>query len=202
MKTLDMRGQPCPIPVIKAKDALNEASAEGVMVLVDNEVAVQNLQKMAFGLGYQFSYDKGADSEWAVTILLAGAQPPPKDMPVECLPSQSGGEGLAVLITADRMGTGAEELGRILIKGFIFSLTQLPTPPRFVIFLNSGAHLTTAGANTLEDLKALEAKGTGIYTCGTCLNYYSLTEKLAVGEVTDMMGITARLAAAGQLITL
>lgn len=202
MKTLDMRGQPCPIPVIKAKEALSQPGADGVVVLVDNEVAMQNLQKMASGLGYGFSHQQNAPGQWAATILLGGAAPPPANLPVECAPAAPAEGGLVVLITTNQMGTGAEELGKILIKGFIFSLTQLPTPPQHVIFLNGGAQLTVQGANTLEDLNTLAANGTGIFTCGTCLNYYGLTDQLAVGEITDMMGITQRLAAAGRLITI
>lgn len=205
MQILNMLGQPCPIPVISAKKALALPGAQGVEVQVDNMAAVQNLEKMANGLGYSHAYTQTGDSEYLVTIGLNGA-PPPKNTipaPVDCPPLQAAAlGGLTVLLTANQMGSGSEELGRILIKGFLFSLSELPIPPENVIFLNSAAQLTTEGANTLDDLRALAAKGTGIYTCGTCLNYYGITEKLAVGEVTDMMGITTRLAAAGKLVTL
>jgi selenium metabolism protein YedF len=100
------------------------------------------------------------------------------------------------------MGRGAEELGKLLIKGFIFSLTQLAPPPEAVIFLNGGARLTTEGANTVPDLKALEEKGAGIYTCGTCANYYKLSDALAVGSIVDMMRITNLLAKASVVITI
>jgi selenium metabolism protein YedF len=118
-------------------------------------------------------------------------------------PTAGGGKkGPVALITADSMGRGAVDLGKLLIKGFIFSLTQLNPLPEAVIFLNGGAHLTTEGANTVPDLKALEEKGTNIYTCGTCANYYKLTERLAVGSIVDMMKITNTLAKASGVITL
>ena len=100
------------------------------------------------------------------------------------------------------MGEGAEELGKILIKGFIYSLTELPTPPKFVIFFNSGAYLTSAESNTVDELKKLAEKGTEILTCGTCINYYKLQDKLAVGAITDMYGITERMASAGSIINI
>jgi selenium metabolism protein YedF len=106
-----------------------------------------------------------------------------------------------VLITADSMGRGSEELGRLLIKGFIFSLSELSPPPEAVVFLNAGARLTTEGANTVEDLKKLEGKGALIHTCGTCANYYKLTEALAVGSIVDMMHIVKLLAKAASVIT-
>jgi selenium metabolism protein YedF len=100
------------------------------------------------------------------------------------------------------LGAGAEDLGKILLKGFIFSLTQINPPPEAVIFLNSGALLTSEGANTVSDLKTLEEAGTKICTCGTCANYYKTTETLAVGNIVDMMAITNYLANAASVITL
>ncbi|MDR2490614.1 MAG: sulfurtransferase-like selenium metabolism protein YedF [Spirochaetaceae bacterium] len=201
MKTLDMRGQPCPIPVVNAKKALAEQNTEGVVVLVDNIVAVQNLEKMANGTGCGFSYTEDGASQYKVNISRGDMQAFAK--------TAAGGVVLAgehrgpvVLITSDSMGRGSEDLGKLLIKGFIFSLSQLEPPPEAVIFLNSGARLTTAGANTVPDLKTLEAKGTFVYTCGTCANFYKLTEALAVGSIVDMMAITNLLAAASGIITI
>jgi selenium metabolism protein YedF len=209
MKTLDMQGQPCPIPVVKAKEVLAAQDAEGVVVVVDNFVAVQNLEKMAKGTGCGFSYAEEGALYRATIIKWSGSGPFSGGQAAEAeyKPSEtaeaSGGakKGPVVLITADSMGRGAEELGRMLIKGFVFSLTQLNPLPEAVIFLNSGARLTTEGANTVPDLKTLEEKGTGIYTCGTCANYYKLTEALAVGSIVDMMNIVTRLGKASTVIT-
>lgn len=212
MTELDMMGNPCPIPVIRAKKALADPASDGVLVLVDNIVAVQNLEKMAKGMGYTFAYESEGDTRHRVRIGKAeGARPAaeaviapaaPQSLPVsgaQCLPA----EGPAtVLITKDCMGSGSDELGRILIKGFIFSLTELPVLPKAVIFINAGVRLAVAGSNVLADLQRLEEAGTTILACGTCLNFYELTEQLAVGQVTDMFGITSRLAAPGQLISL
>ena len=110
--------------------------------------------------------------------------------------------GAPVLIARDALGSGSEELGKLLIKGFIFSLTELDPPPREVIFINGGARLTSEGANTLQDLLTLVEKGTRVYTCGTCLNYYGITDRLAVGEVVDMMRIAQTLNGAARLISL
>ena len=103
-------------------------------------------------------------------------------------------------VTGAAMGQGSDELGTMLMKSFLFALTQLPEPPATVLFYNGGAHLTTEGSPCLEDLKTLEAQGTEILTCGTCLNYYGLTEKLAVGGVTNMYTIVEKLAGAGRVI--
>jgi len=70
MIQLDMRGQSCPIPVVKAKKALKQPGAAGVSVLVDNKIAVENLQKMADGLGYDFSFKETGDSEYTAVLVV------------------------------------------------------------------------------------------------------------------------------------
>ena len=105
-----------------------------------------------------------------------------------------------VAIGANTMGTGAEELGKTLLKAFVFALTQQDKLPKTVLFYNGGASLTCEGSPMLEDLKTLESEGVEIMTCGTCLNYYGLTEKLAVGSVTNMYAIVEKLIHAGNVV--
>ena len=99
-----------------------------------------------------------------------------------------------------RMGTGNDELGKVLIKGFIYAVTQLDTLPKKMLFYNGGATLTTEGSDSIEDLKSLEAQGVEILTCGTCLDYYHLKDKLVVGGVTNMYSIVESMAEAGKII--
>ena len=105
-----------------------------------------------------------------------------------------------VAIASDKMGEGAEELGKTLLKAFVFSLTQQDKLPKTILFYNGGAHLTCAGSPMLDDLKALEAEGVEILTCGTCLNFYGLTEQLAVGGVTNMYAIAEKMLTAGNVV--
>ena len=83
---------------------------------------------------------------------------------------------------------------------FMFALTQQDKLPKTVLFYNGGASLTCDGSPMLEDLKTLESEGVEIMTCGTCLNYYGLTEKLAVGSVTNMYAIVEKLPHAGNVV--
>jgi len=204
MKTIDVLGKPCPIPVIEAKRAMAEQSTDSILVKVDNIVAVQNLEKMAKVSGYGFSYAEKAKNSYEVIIERNEKKPPAplSQSGYESLPNDTPSQGFAVVISRNTMGDGAEELGKILIKGFIYSLTELPAPPKFVIFLNFGAYLTSAASNTIEDLKKLEEKGVEILTCGTCVNYYGLQDQLAVGSITDMYGITERMASVGNIINI
>ena len=198
MVTVDARGDACPLPVVKAKNTIKELNGAGqVEVLVDNEIAVQNLTKMAQQKGYASRAEKRAAQEYRVVLTVgdAAAETP---APAVCAPDTR--TDTVVAIGSNQMGVGAEELGKTLLKVFVFALTQQDQLPRTVLFYNGGASLTCEGSPMLEDLKTLEAEGVEILTCGTCLNYYGLTEKLAVGGVTNMYVIAEKLTQAGNVV--
>ena len=187
MITVDARGENCPIPVIKTKKTLDTlTSAEVIEVLVDNEIAVQNVTKLARDSGGQVESMQVGDNDFKVTIQMESVQEQ-----VEMTPTiqSSNNKNTIVVISTERMGEGNDELGTVLMKGFIFALTQLQTLPKKIIFYNGGATLPCEGSDSLEDLQAMAAEGVEILTCGTCLDYYHLKEKLAVGEVTNMYSI-------------
>ncbi len=193
MTLLDMTGKPCPIPVIEAKKALKATTAgEIVSVLVDNDVARQNLQKMAEGMGHGFTHAAQPDGNILISITVSDG----------CRIIDADNGGLVVGIGHDSMGGPSEELGKTLMKSFIYSLTELDTPPEHIVFYNGGVLLTTAGASTLDDLAVLAEKGCTISSCGACLNYYELTDKLAVGSITNMYAIVSVMSEAKKLINL
>ena len=185
-------GHACPIPVVKTLNALKELGGAGtVQTLVDNEIAVQNLTRLAESKGCTIETEKRSEKEFCVTITTAGAVAAAENEEISCtVPAEK--KKTVVVVSADHMGEGSEELGRILIKGFLFALTQQEHLPSTVLFYNGGAKLTTEGSASLEDLKTLEANGVEILTCGTCLDYYGLKDKLAVGGVTNMYVIVEK----------
>lgn len=191
-------GDNCPIPVIKTKKAMKELTGpDTIEVLVDNEIAVQNVTKMAQSSGGKVSSEKTAEKEYRILIEMEGA-PAAEEEEVSCIPDARG--NTIVVVSSDKMGSGNDELGKVLMKSFIFAVTQLEELPKTMLFYNGGATLTTEGAETLEDLKSLEAQGVEIMTCGTCLDYYGLKDKLAVGTVTNMYSIVETMAGATKVI--
>ena len=209
MMIIDALGKPCPIPVVEAKKVLQSHPGTAVMVMVDNFAAVENLKKMALGYVCGFSYIERSKDNFEVTIDCSAAEVIPNTPAINQLQhAVNANESLhdvgevAVVIGRNTMGAGAEELGKILIKGFIYSLSELETPPNYLIFFNSGAFLTSRDSNTIDDLKKLEAKGTKIQTCGTCINFYELGEKLAIGEVVNMYDITEVLVSSSKIINI
>ena len=198
MITVNAMGDNCPIPVIKTKKAMAALTGpETIEVLVDNEIAVQNVTKMASSSGGKVTSEKLGDAEYKVTIEMEGALAADGAEAV-CAPDAR--DNTVVVVSSDRMGSGNDELGKVLIKGFIFAVTQLDTLPKTMLFYNGGATLTTEDSDSLEDLKSLEAQGVEIMTCGTCLDYYGLKDKLAVGTVTNMYSIVETMAKAGRIV--
>lgn len=198
MVTVNAMGLNCPLPVIETKKAMQAlAGPDTIEVLVDNEIAVQNVTKLGTSSGGTVTSEKLGDKEFKVVITMEGA-PAAAAEEVSCIPDKKG--DLVVVVSSDRMGVGNDDLGKVLIKGFIFAVTQLETLPKTMLFYNGGATLTAEGSDSLEDLKSLEAQGVEIMTCGTCLDYYGLKEKLAVGTVTNMYSIVETMANAGKII--
>ena len=200
-RTIDCRGMACPLPVVNAKKAADELHDGDVLtVLVDNEIAVQNLQRFASGRGCSANGEKKADNEYAVEITIAGAESAQEqDEEITCAPDIRK-KGMLVVLSADTMGSGDPKLGTNLMKAFVFALTKQDQLPEAILCYNTGAYLTCEGADTLEDLKLLESEGVTVLTCGTCLDFYGLKEKLAVGSVTNMYDIVERMESAAAII--
>ena len=197
---VDALGEQCPIPVVKATRALREMKEPGTLEIhVDNEIAVQNLSRMASGHHLTAASRKLEDKHFVVTMEVAELpEAPAEEVPVACVPDARG--SAVVAVGTATMGSGSDELGKTLMKGFLYAVSQLPELPGTILFYNGGAHLTVEGSDSLEDLRNMEAQGVEILTCGTCLNFYGLTEKLAVGGVTNMYAIVEKLAGASKVI--
>ena len=199
MITVEARGEQCPIPVVKTLKVINEMKEAGtVETHVDNETAVQNLTKLAESKNFKVKSEKIEDKHFVVTMeVTAPGAAGGEEVPV-CIPDRRGNTVYA--FGSNCMGLGDDELGATLMKGFIYAVSQLDELPKTMLFYNGGAKLTVEGSASLEDLKSLQAQGVEILTCGTCLNFYGLSEKLAVGEVTNMYSIVEKLNGASHIV--
>ena len=199
-KTIDCRGLACPLPVVNAKKASEALQAgDTLTVLVDNQIAVQNLTRFAEHKGFGVQAEKNADGEYAVIMTLSITGEAPQEAEIACA-ADARRKGMLVVLRSNVMGMGDEKLGTSLMKAFVFALTKQDRLPDTILCYNTGAYLTCEGADTLEDLKLLESEGVTILTCGTCLDFYGLKEKLAVGSITNMYDIVERMENSTQII--
>lgn len=200
MKTIDALGKPCPMPVVMAKKALEEGGGE-LAVLVDNAVAVENLKRLAGSRGMTAAVS-GEAGRFCVVITgegqaprLSQAEPAPLCGPV--------GRGDVVVVAKDHLGEGAEELGGSLLRMFLYTLAQGDKVPAALLFLNGGVRLPAGEEEQiLQSIAELEEKGCRVLVCGTCLNYYGLTDRLKVGIVSNMYDLVEAMQAGEKVIAL
>lgn len=203
-RTVNALGDACPIPLVKTKNAIKEMESEGgsVETLVDNEIAAQNLTKMANQKGYPVRSEKLEQNRYRVVMTLGETTAEEKSQKSDetvCIPDRRT-DNTVVVISSSCMGEGDDALGAVLMKGFLYAISQQDELPTTILFYNGGAKLTCEDAPTLEDLKSMEAQGVEILTCGTCLNHYGLSEKLQVGSMTNMYVIAEKMTQASRIV--
>lgn len=184
--TLDARGLACPLPVIKVKQALQHVSQGLLEVRVDNRIAVENLERLSKNQNLAYSIEKIAEDEYLLEIQVDDQTP--LETQTNPLPVQLR-KNTIVILASELMGEGDPKLGKILMHGFIYALTELEERPAKILLYNSAVKLACQGSESLNDLGILAKQGVEILSCGTCLDFYGYKEKLAVGSVTNMYEI-------------
>ncbi|MGB4508464.1 MAG: sulfurtransferase-like selenium metabolism protein YedF [Syntrophomonadaceae bacterium] len=189
---VDARGLNCPEPVILTKRAMDIGEVDRLVTIVDRTAALENVTKLARSQGYEVEVED-KEGDYYITMVRSRE-----------ISAQDAGDqdDVAILITNRYFGQGDEELGKILMRSFLYTLTELNGRVKNIIFMNSGVFLTTEGSEVLEILQSLSQEGVEILSCGTCLDFYGLKDKLAVGDVTNMYTATDILSRAGRSITL
>ncbi|PAB58467.1 sulfurtransferase-like selenium metabolism protein YedF [Anaeromicrobium sediminis] len=191
---IDARGLQCPKPVIETKKILDKLQDGSIVTIVDNEVAMKNVSKLAQSMAYDVDV-KQIESDYHINIYKGSMEP------MVNMSKNTNGETV-ILIGDETLGQGAEELGKILMKGYIYTITEYDPYPKSILFINSGVKLTIEGSEVIDYLRGLEKEGVEILSCGTCLDYYKIKDKLAVGGVTNMYTIVDTLHSAKNKVTL
>ena len=198
IKIIDARGLSCPQPVVLTKQAL-EANAR-VTTIVDNETALENVKRLAGKFGCAVTVEPKGKSVYEIHIVRGADFNKDQDFVASCQTGAAPSGPFVIAVTEDKMGRGNDELGAVLIKAFIHTVAGQAKKPNVMIFYNTGVKLTVQGSDVLEDLKQMESEGVQILVCGTCLNYFEIKDKLAVGIVSNMYDIVETMSSAGRLL--
>jgi selenium metabolism protein YedF len=191
MTTIDCRNMACPAPVITVKKALEEVGE--LRIMLDDGAPRENVTRFARNRGCQVCEERD-ENGWVLTIVAG---------PETARPAPGAPEGERVLlVTSDRLGDGPEDLGRLLMKNYIHTLLETGNLPSAMIFLNTGVLLTTEASEVLEALEKLGGMGVEILSCGLCLDFFNLKDKLRAGATTNMLTIAEKTLSAGQTIRL
>ncbi|MBU3144562.1 sulfurtransferase-like selenium metabolism protein YedF [Clostridium sp. CF012] len=177
---IDCKGLLCPIPVVKTKKYFDSIESGESTVIVDNLVARNNVVKLAVGSGYT-SVVEEKDKLYFINITKDKNDVVNVEIDVT--------KKLTLLVSTDKLGLGDDELGAILMKSYIFALSEADTIPNDILFINGGVKLTTSDSPVLDSLKKLIFRGANILVCGVCLDFYNIKDKLSVGEISNMYTI-------------
>lgn len=194
MKIIDCRGLACPAPVTTTKKVIDESDGAPFQLLLDNGAARENVLRFCSSKGYSVVETIGGNS---TSLIISGKmQAPANCNQINSRPSS------VILIASDRMGNGSDELGRLLLRNFVITLLEIQNLPEKIIFVNSGVLLTSDGSELLEPLCKLVEAGVEILSCGVCLEYYGIKEKLSAGVVTNMYTIAESMLDSRNVISL
>mgnify|MGYP000956579861 FL=1 len=200
MITVNAVGKACPEPVIMTRAAVEKGAAE-LEVLVDNAVAVSNVTRFLEGQGFRVQHQENG-GEFKVTARRDGAAASAGSAAAADLaPRPQGKARLAVLVAGKTLGREDKELGEVLIKGFLGTLSKLETPPAVLALMNEGVKLALPEASTCDHLKDLERAGTKILVCGTCTNHFGITERVGVGTISNMFEILEAVTGADKVLS-
>lgn len=194
MSIIDCRGLACPQPVVVTKQALDQLREGEMVVIVDNALSRNNVERFARSQGCSVEIEERGQ-EFHIHIRKAGGEDKEKKFkPDEKI------KKVVVYINSHLLGIGDEALGAILMRSFLKTLLDMETKPSRLILINSGVQLASEGSEVLENLKKLSEEGVEILSCGTCLDFYGLKEQLRVGTVSNMYDIAQSLLEADRLI--
>ena len=206
-ETIDARGLACPQPVIMAKKAIEEN--EQITVLVDNDMAVENIRRLAVKMACGFSVTEKEGGIRNIALVRTGTidetkgggGPGVQENELSCAVVAGKESGPFVVVLSDNhMGRGDDVLGDILIRSFVHTLLQLKPLPDTVICYNSGVKLVVKDSAVLDDLQQLAKDGVDILVCGTCANYFEIGDQVAAGHISNMYDIAETMAGAGRLL--
>ncbi|WP_028574452.1 sulfurtransferase-like selenium metabolism protein YedF [Desulfonatronovibrio hydrogenovorans] len=199
-KTLDCQNLPCPQPVLKAKEVIEKDRPEKIRIIVDNDPALENVSRFLSHQGYSLEKPEKKDSVWIISAARS-QQTESASKPSESI-GESGSSRVVVLISQDKLGQGNDELGSKLMLNFLATLPEMGECLWKVVMVNSGVKLAVEGSQALESLLKLEKSHVQILVCGTCLEFFGLTQSRKAGLTTNMLDIVSAMNVADKIITL
>ena len=191
-KIIDARNLPCPQPVQLTTEALEKESR--VVTIVDNETARENVSRLGKNRGCEVTVEEKEDGTY-LTLTKAEAEPTKEKL--------APATGIVLFIASDVIGRGEDRsLGSLIMHSFLNTVGSLTIKPESIVFMNNGVKLVTEGSPVLGELKQLESQGIELLACGTCLSRFQLTDKVAVGQVSNMYTLADTLLRAEKIVSL
>ncbi len=200
MKIIDAKGKLCPLPLIMTKKALSEINEnETLKVLIDNDISVKNVTRFLEDNGLKANVEKKGDI-YELTVNKTGNIPESVKAEDYCSIDNAKVGNFVIAILKNKLGEGSDELGELLIKGFINTLPEATLKPKTIVFMNGGIHLAVKDSPVIDALKKLELLGVELLICGACLDYFKKKDELVIGRVSNMYEIIEKLTQTAKVI--
>lgn len=205
-KTIDLRGLVCPEPVLRTKKLLDDKSVDRVEALVESDINVRNLERLARSLKVSITTRQENGHFKVVLSRQAGPGVHEHQAPSPSLskrpPSSSESEvGTVVFLTKDIFGFGDEEFSRNLLNVFLQTLLESGHRPRAILLANTGVKLMAPESSALKVLNDFKEQGIEVLACGLCVDYYGLKDKVAKEQITNMFAICEFLMSAQRVLS-
>ena len=191
-ETVDARGLLCPQPVVMTKKKLKEIDSGTFDVLVDNKPSSQNVERFVNNAGCLAEIEE-KDGTYIIHVTKGASC---------AVPEENTDKEIVVFIRSDTIGRGDDQLGTILMRSFLPTLLEIDERPKKIVFMNSGVKLTVDGSPLLEFLQQIEKQGIELLVCGTCLDFFSLKEKIQVGRISNMFELVSTLSEADKVMSM
>lgn len=205
---IDLRGLTCPEPVIRTKKLFDNPNVALVQALVDDDVCVNNLQRLARSLKANIKVEDRS-GHFAVTLSRSDNKAETSMAPTDHTHPQVVGAGVAtranevgtvVLLAKDHLGEGDAEFSRTLINLFLQTLFDSGHRPRALLLMNTGVKLMAKNSQALKVLNDFKSAGVEVWACGLCVDFYGVKDDVPKEQITNMFAIIEYLMAADKII--
>ncbi len=202
MKTIDLSGLTCPMPLIQTKKALKEnIDLEAIKLVIDNKAAYKNVSRFLQDNKIDFQHTEEGDKHILIVNQIS-EELVIEDAESSCSTKITYENPYIIVLAKDRLGEGSLELGKMLVEGMLNTIMEMKKKPEKIIFLNSGINLVVAGSTVIEILKQIEEVGTELLVCGNCLNYFGKVDELLVGKVSNALEIFESMTGSAKIINI
>lgn len=201
----DLRNLTCPEPVLRTKKLFDDPKVNAVQVLVDDEVSVRNLERLAKYLKATATNTKTAEG-FQVNISRSSDQSSdrPDDSPLVTIGQQTSiaqDKTTVVFLSKDTFGQGDEEFSRTLLNLFLQTFLETGQKPQAILMANAGVKLMAKNSPVLKVLEDFRAAGVEVAACGLCVDYYGLKDDVPANQITNMFAICEYLASADKVLS-
>lgn len=206
---LDLRGLMCPEPVLRTKKVLDGKPLGGVEVLVDSDINVMNLTRLANSLGLILESKQGEDG---YTVVIKNSKNQAHSHERQAAPkgkTAPGNDGnkkdakttTVVFIAKDTFGEGDRDFSLNLMNLFLQTILQSGHRPQAILLANTGVRLMDPESSVSKVLSEFKDAGVDVFACGLCVEFYGLKEKIEKEQITNMYAICEYLFSADKVIS-